>query len=78
VNKGEGCSSDMNVLPFWCKKLRCFKTYSMSARTKRMGFEAVRIFFGQGESIFRDFVQMPFLNGLFLEMAHHLQCFFFI
>jgi len=34
AHKGERDFSDANVPTFWCKNLRIFLNYSMSARTK--------------------------------------------
>jgi len=49
---------------FGAKKL-FFEIYGVSARTRGEGVKLVRILCGQGEreSIFRDFVRTPFMDG---------------
>jgi len=42
---------------FDAKIIGFFEIYSVSTRTRGEGIELVRIFFGQGGSIFRDFVR---------------------
>jgi len=59
-----GGSSDTDVRTFWCKNIGFFEVYAVSTRTR--GGEPVQTFCGQegeGQSIFRDFVQTSFMNG---------------
>jgi len=62
----KGGSSNADVRTFGCKKIGFFKIYSVFARTRGEGVEPVRTLCGQGgrESIFRDFVQTSFMDGL--------------
>jgi len=56
-------SSDADVRTFWSKKLWIFRNLWCIRR----GVEPVRTFFGQGGSIFRDFVRTSFMDELQLQ-----------
>jgi len=58
VFSDKGCSSDSDVRTLLQKNFRFSENYLMSALRTDIGFEAVRIFYGQ-----LNFVQTSFMNG---------------
>jgi len=65
--RGRG-SSDADVRTVWCKKLQIFRNWCPQKQGRDV--EPVRI--RRRESIFRDFVRTPFMDGPFRQCMHIL------